>query len=49
MQLDTNHIGQVAAWDNRLYCAAWTYAVAPLKKLSIEAPMLFVTADFDAG
>lgn len=47
--LDTNHIGQAAAWNVRLWCAAWPYAVAPLKKLSLKAPMLFVTADFDAS
>ena len=47
-QLDTYKIGQTAAWNIRMYCAAWPYAVAPLKPLSLKAPMLFVTADFDA-
>lgn len=47
--LDTNHIGHSAAWDIRTYCAGWPYAVAPLKPLSFQKPMLFVTADFDAS
>lgn len=32
-----------------MYCSGWTYPVASLKELSIKAPMLFVTADFDAS
>jgi hypothetical protein len=47
--LDTHNIGLTAAWSTRLYCAAWTYAVAPLQTLSFPKPMLFVTADFDAS
>ncbi|KAF2812960.1 alpha/beta-hydrolase [Mytilinidion resinicola] len=48
-KLDTYKIGQTAAWNIRMYCAAWPYAVAPLKTLHLKAPMLFVTADFDAS
>lgn len=48
-QLDTYNIGQTAAWNIRMYCAGWTYPVAPLKQLSVKAPMLFITADFDAS
>jgi hypothetical protein len=47
--LDTHNIGITAAWSTRIYCSAWTYAVAPLKTLSFSKPMLFVTADFDAS
>ncbi|KAF2494345.1 alpha/beta-hydrolase [Lophium mytilinum] len=48
-KLDTYNVGQTAAWNIRMYCAAWPYAVAPLKPLHLKAPMLFVTADFDAS
>ena len=48
-KLDTYNIGQAAAWDLRLYCAAWPYIVAPRMNLSLAAPMLFVTSDFDAS
>jgi hypothetical protein len=46
-QLDTFHIAQSETLQFRLFCAAWPYPTPPLQPLSLEAPMLIVTADFD--
>jgi hypothetical protein len=46
-QLDTFHIAQAQSLQARLYCTAWPYQTPPLQPLSLKAPMLIVTADFD--
>jgi len=47
LQLDTFHIAYSQALQFRLFCAAWPYQTPPLQPLSLKAPMLMVTADFE--
>jgi hypothetical protein len=46
-QLDTFDIAQSQALQLRLYCTAWPYPNPPVQPLSLKAPMMLVTADFD--
>ncbi|KAK5118743.1 hypothetical protein LTR85_007949 [Meristemomyces frigidus] len=47
-EADTNHIHRSGSLSLFLVCAAWPYKSAPTEPLDLQAPMLLVTADFEA-